>query len=130
MNDNVRKIFDTLGVKPYEKFKIEGNGDTIYRIDEELYIYRDDEILRSDKGLNNLINGYFKIIKLPNTKKLRDLTPEEWDKWKNKKCLHTRCENCIFNSTSCLYSESKYSWLNNKDLYSDKFLDQEIEVEE
>ena len=130
MNENVRKVFDILGVKPYEKFKIEGNGDTIYHIDEELYIRRDKEFLCSDKGLNNLINGYFKIIKLSNTKKLRDLTPEEWDKWKNKKCRHTRCENCIFNSTSCLYSESKYSWINNKDLYSDKFLNQEIEVEE
>ena len=101
MNDNVRKVFDMLGVEPYEKFKIEGNGDTIYHIDEELYIYRDNEILCSDKGLNNLINGYFKIIKLPKeskTKKLRDLTLEEWDKWIEKKCRFTRCEKCIFNS--------------------------------
>lgn len=130
MNDNVRKVFDMLGVEPYEKFKIEGNGDTIYHIDEELYIYRDNEILCSDKILKYLINGYFKIIKLPKTKKLRDLTIEEWDKWIEKKCRFTRCENCIFNSASCLESENKYSWIHHKDLYSDKFLDQEIEVEE
>lgn len=131
MNDNVRKVFDMLGIEPYEKFKIEGNGDTIYHIDEELYIYRDNEILCSDTILKYLINGYFKIIKLPKEpkKKLRDLTPEEWDKWREKTCRFTRCENCIFNIVVCLESESKYSWIHNKDFYSDKFLNQEIEVE-
>lgn len=130
MNDNVRKVFDMLGVKPYEKFKIEGNGDTIYRIDEELFIYRDNEILRSDKGLNNLINGYFKIIKLPkeNKKKLRDLTPKEWDKWIDKECQLTICDNCPFRNVPCTRSINKQSWINHKDIYSDEFLDQEIEV--
>ena len=128
MNDNVRKVFDMLGVEPYEKFKIEGNGDTIYRIDEELYIYRDNEILCSDKILKYLINGYFKIIKLPKTKKLRDLTEEEWNKWKQKNC--NNCDKCIFRYVTCYNSYENCSWLNNKNLYSDKFLDQEIEVEE
>ena len=130
MNDNVRKVFDMLGVEPNEKFKIEGNGDTIYRIDEELYIYRDDEILCSDRGLSNLIYGYFKIIKLPKeskTKKLRDLTIEEWDKWKQKNC--NNCDKCIFRYVSCYNSYENCSWIKNKDLYSDKFLDQEVEVE-
>ena len=40
-----------------------------------------------------------------------------------------KCENCIFNIAICLESESKYSWIHNKDFYSDKFLNQEIEVE-
>ena len=133
MNGNVIKVFDILGIKPYEKFKIEGNGDTIYYIDEKLYVYRDDEILRNDKGLNNLINGSFKIIKLLNTKKkkLRDITKEEWDKWLNKNCGFatdcSKCDKCIFNNVMC-YTENCI-WLNHKDLYSDKFLDQEIEVE-
>lgn len=133
MNDNVRKVFDMLGVEPNEKFKIEGNGDTIYYIDEKLYVYRvyrNNEILYNDRGLSNLIYGYFKIIKLPKTKKLRDLTAEEWDKWREKECYLTRCENCIFNRVNCHESENKYAWVNNKDIYSDKFLDQEIEVEE
>ena len=131
MNDNVRKVFDMLGVEPNEKFRIEGNGDTIYYIDEELYIRRDKEFLCSDKGLNNLINGYFKIIKLPkeNKKKLRDLTPKEWDKWIDKECFLTSCDNCSFRNVSCSRSINKQSWFNNKDLYSEKFLDQEIEVE-
>lgn len=127
MNDNVRKVFDMLGVEPNEEFKIKGNGDTIYRIDEELYIYRDNEILCSDKGLNNLITGYFKIIKLPKTKKLRDLTEEEWNKWKQKNC--NNCDKCIFRYASCYNSYENCSWIHHKDLYSDKFLDQEIEVE-
>ena len=129
MNDNVRKVFDILGVKPYEKFKIEGNGDTIYHIDEKLYIYRDNEILRSDKGLNNLINGYFKIVKIPNakTKKLRDLTKNEVINFcaKNDK----NCPNCLFYDVHCNTFDKK-CWIYHKELYSDKFLDQEIEVEE
>ena len=129
MNDNVRKVFDMLGVEPNEKFKIEGNGDTIYYIDEKLYVYRNNEILCSDKGLSNLIYGYFKIIKLPKKKKLRDLTSKEWDKWIDKECHLTNCDNCPFRKVPCSRSINKQSWFNNKDLYSDKFLDQEIEVE-
>ena len=129
MNDNVRKVFDMLGIEPNEKFKIEGNGDIIYYIDEKLYVYRNNEILCSDKGLNNLINGYFKIIKLSkdNKKKLRYLTPEEWDKWHRKNCGN--CNKCILNNVICGESWNESSWINNKDLYSDKFLNQEIEVE-
>ena len=124
MNDNVREVFDILGVKPYEKFKIESNEDTIYRIDEELYIYRDNEILCRDKGLNNLLNGYFKIIKLPKKKKLRDLTPKEFDKIPCEDC-----PSCIFYNVPC-NSRNNRCWIYHKDLYSNKFLDQEIEVEE
>ena len=132
MNDNVRKVFDMLGVEPYEKFKIEGNGDTIYHIDEELYIYRDNEILCSDKILKYLINGYFKIIKLPKEpkKKLRDLTKDEWDRIRGDCVERNSCDDCIFRNVICSKSSSNYSWLNNKNLYSDKFLDQEVEVEE
>ena len=131
MSNNVRKVFDILGIKPYEKFKIEGNGDTIYYIDEELYIYRDNEILRSDKGLNNLLNGYFKIIELPkeNKKKLRDLTLEEYKKWKKQNCGNLSCKDCVFIKAKC-NTNSIGCWVNHKDIYSDKFLNQEVEVEE
>lgn len=126
MKDNVRKVFDMLGVEPNEKFKIEGNGDTIYYIDEKLYVYRNNEMLCSDKGLSNLINGYFKIIKIPKTKKLRDLTEEEWNKWKDKNCNY-RCGKCLFSMAVC---NDRDCWVNHKDFYSNKFLDREIEVEE
>ena len=77
------------------------------------------------------INGLYKIIKLPKEpkkKKLRDLTLEEWDKWQRKNCGN--CNKCAFNKVNCNISYEKRSWVNNKDIYSDKFLDQEIEVED
>ena len=61
--------------------------------------------------------------------KLRDMTKEQWDNYKEKcsRCCH---KDCIFFGTNCFLSSSKYSWINNKDIYSDKFLDTEIEIEE
>ena len=140
MNDNVRKVFDILGVEPYEKFKIKdrrfqvlGAKEYIYHIDEDLYIRENGEggegIICSDKSLCNLLNGRSKIVKLPKKKKLRDITEEEFKKWKQKNChiATLECEDCIFNNVCC--SDIR-CWVNHKDLFSDKFLDQEIEVEE
>lgn len=134
MNDNVRKIFDMLGVKPNEEFKILlGNNiefSFICKFDEKLQGYYFDDFWQYfDELIKNLLNGSNTIIKLPKKKKLRDLTPEEWDKWQNNKCGYISCDNCLFKKVRC--NESKYnsSWINNKDIYSDKFLDQEIEVE-
>lgn len=133
MNANVRKVFDMLGVEPNEEFKIEG-ADKIYRINEDLSIsYKGEEYWIYASGYMNiasLLRGNFIIIKLPKEpkkKKLRDLTEEEYNKWKNRKC-HINCKNCIFNSVYCDISGSA-CWIHHKDLYSDKFLDQEIEVE-
>lgn len=138
MNDNnVRKVFDILGVEPYEKFKIKdtrfqvlGIEEHIYYIDEDLYIRENGEggegILCSDKSLCNLLNGKCKIVKLPKKKKLRDLTPEEYNKWIKKNC-NGECGECIFRTSAC-DEDKNYCWIHNKDLYSDKFLDQEIEV--
>ena len=128
MNDNVRKIFDILGVEPNEKFIVEGN-EKIYFCDETLSIYSVDGVKYLGM-LYMLLTGEYKIIKLPkepNKKKLRDLTPEEWDKWKNEKCLYIDCKECIFSNVMC--SKIKECWIKHKDLYSDAFLDQEIEVE-
>lgn len=64
------------------------------------------------------------------TKKLRDVTKEEFKKWKNINCLigGINCSECPFYKVSCGL-EVKDSWIFNKDVYSDKFLDQTIEVE-
>lgn len=133
MNDNVRQIFNMLGVEPNEKFKLKTctgiELNEIYRIDDDLCIYRDNQFLVTDMLLTNILKGGMEIIKLPKEpkkKKLRDLTPEEWDKWKGKNCGN--CKKCIFNKVYCNSSYVKSSWVNNKDLYSDKFLNQEIEV--
>lgn len=133
MNENVRKIFDILGVEPNERFKIKGNGifENEFYFDERLCGY----LVNNGKVdiLSQILNGTYKIIKLPKKKKLRDLTEEDWDKWKEKNCYYNgyyNCDNCSFCHVNCSSSEKENSWVNHKDLYSDKFLDQEIEVEE
>lgn len=62
------------------------------------------------------------------TKKLRDVTKEEWQNWQKYNCKGERCTKCIFKCVSCLTREYM-SWIDNKEIFSDKFLDQTIEVE-
>ena len=135
MTDNARKIFDILGVEPNERFKIK-RGDKIFKeiyyFDERIYIHSENDDSTYIPMLNNILNGEYKIIKLTKKKKkLRDLTPEEYEKWSQKNCYgRCNCDKCIFNKVKCNGSSLNRSWVDNKDLYSDKFLDQEIEVEE
>jgi hypothetical protein len=76
------------------------------------------------------------------TIKLRDLTEKQYAEWHHNHCELTNsynCANCIFRFVSCDYdydnswvyypNTNKECWVNNKDLYSDKFLDQTIEIE-
>ena len=59
------------------------------------------------------------------------MTKDEWDKWKRVDCVERdSCDDCIFRNVVCTRSNRESSWFNNKDLYSDKFLNQEIEVKE
>lgn len=63
--------------------------------------------------------------------KLRDLTKEQFERWMKDNCGHAEyvdCVDCPFFFSNCVVDEKK-SWVKNKDLYSDKFLDQEIEIE-
>ena len=63
------------------------------------------------------------------TKKLRDVTKEEYSKWRRSDCCSEAvCYKCPFYNVSCC-EDSVDSWVNHKDLYNDKFLDQTIEVE-
>ena len=133
MTDNIRKVFDLLGIEPNEKFKIDDGFnvfDSTFYMHEDLSIFDNNGERRSFHQL--LLNGTYKIIKLPKEpkkKKLRDWTEEDYKKWKDKNCkIDSMCDKCIFKNVVCaeFYSES---WVNNKDLYSDKFLNQEIEVE-
>ena len=61
------------------------------------------------------------------TKKLRDVSYEEYVEW-CRKCKLADCRVCIFDKVNCNIGSIR-SWVENKDLYSDKFLDQTIEVE-
>ena len=58
--------------------------------------------------------------------KLRDLTEEQYTKWQEKNCGKYDCTKCPFRCVDC----NKTFWMSCKEMYSDKFLDQEIEVEE
>lgn len=138
MTDNVRKVFDILGVEPDEEFEImlKDNSKFAYKfkLDENLqgYCFRDTWRFEEDL-LRILLNGTYKIIKLPKEpkKKLRDLTPEEWDKWLSKNCTRMNsCSECIFRNVRCREYSNNCSWIYNKDIYSSEFLNQEIEVEE
>lgn len=62
-------------------------------------------------------------------KKLRDVTPEEYYEYSNRNCNSTKCKDCIFYQSNCSAEDRGGGWIFNKDLYSDKFLDQTIEVE-
>lgn len=63
------------------------------------------------------------------TKKLRDVTYEEYTNWyKCRTCIVRMCSNCTFRDVDCAPHSCK-CWVTHKDLYNDKFLDQTIEVE-
>ena len=63
------------------------------------------------------------------TKKLRDVTPEEYNEYSNRNCNSKKCKYCIFYKSNCSAEDRGGGWIFNKDLYSDKFLDQTIEIE-
>ncbi len=58
------------------------------------------------------------------TKKLRDVKPEELRNY----CEGKICPECFLKVVRCC-TDSNTCWVYHKDLYSDKFLDQTIEVE-
>ena len=135
MNDNVRKIFEILGVEPNEEFKIE-DKNCFWKIDEKLNLYyRQGHYDNGDYAYNifhnsliiDLIKNPELIIKQPKKKKLRNLTEEEFLNWKRNNCGN--CKNCIFRNVVCSCScEYESLWVECKELYSDAFLNQEIEV--
>ena len=134
MNEKVKKVFELLGVEPNEEFEVmlKDNSKFSYKFkfDEDLqgYCFRDKWRLEGDL-LRFLLSGTYQIIKLPKEpkkKKLRDLTMEEYEKWRDKNCNYM-CGKCPFNHVVCEYLDC---WVINKDLYSEKFLNQEIEVKE
>ena len=109
-----------------KKIKVVGSSKS-YQRKEQLYctmkVY---DILYSD----------WEIVKETKKVKLRDLTEEQYEKWfkdnccsKNEDKSMSDCFDCVFHNVIC-NSEISRCWILHKDLYSDKFLDQEIEIEE
>ena len=133
MTDNVRKIFDMLGVEPNEVFKVKKRYSYFYKIDEKLNVFFKymscEEWGESVIKIGDFLTGENEIVKLPKKKKLRDLTIEEYEKWEERCCPNNDCDNCPFFAFAC-NSSSDSCWIKHKDLFSDKFLDQEVEVPE
>lgn len=138
MNDNAKKIFEMLGIEPNQEFKIKDdkNKEPRYRhfFDDNLTLkFLNDTceecFFASAKTFMELIKGTYTIVKLPKKKKLRDWTIDDLKKWTNVNCRELTCDGCLFRNVFC----STYGirvWIKHKDLYSDKFLDQEVEVPE
>ena len=117
-----------------------------YSIDcEYMYYSPEDGELYTDKGCKiTLLTSYvmklddWEIVKNKKVK-LRDLTEKQFTKWVKNYCTYngTYCGDCPFKSVNCVSLNNPY-WseykdncrIKHKDLFSDKFLDQEIEIEE
>lgn len=131
MNNNVKKVFDMLGVKPNEKFNVMSKGKVdseVLRIDTRLRVLTDTSNIVAE-ALRYLLTGEWQIVKLqPKKKKLRDWTMEDFKKWEDVNCKGV-CDDCPFTNVHC-NDNAKRFWMNHKDLFSDKFLDQEVEVPE
>lgn len=46
----------------------------------------------------------------------------------NGGCRDRICENCVFKAVNCAFNAAN-SWVKHKELFTDKFLEQEIEIE-
>ena len=83
--------------------------------------------------LGDLIADDWEIVKEKKKVKLRDLTEEQYNKWIKNNCTTygDYCDGCPFQKVRCNNRKGlNDAWYLNKDLYSNKFLDQEIEIEE
>lgn len=128
MNENVKEVFDMLGVEPMQNFQLEFKNGHIsgnYRLDNELFGYYGD--CRYPDLLRDILAGEVKIIKSDKKKKLRDWTMDDFKKWEKAKCSKITCKDCPFEYIFCS-SYSKTCWVKHKELYSNKFLDQEVEI--
>ena len=70
MNDNVKKVFEILGVEPNEEFEIE-DKNCFWKIDEKLNLYyRQGHYDNGDYAYNAFVYGNSLIIDLINNPEL------------------------------------------------------------
>lgn len=85
-------------------------------------------------GIYDLLVDDWEVVKEKKKVKLRNLTKQQYKAFIDNKCgnqiVGIGCVDCPFYHISCLYGKDNKCWIDNKDLYNDKFLDQEIEIEE
>lgn len=62
--------------------------------------------------------------------KLKDLTAKQWNDNMGCECnKYKDCNGCRFRYIDCSTSNFESSWINHKEIFNDKFLDQEVEIE-
>ena len=95
--------------------------------------YRDGTIFENNGGYRHLTDGDiveiddWEIVTEKKKVKLRDLTVEQSKKWIDENCNRgDHCKDCPFRCIECYDT----FWLSCKDMFSDKFLDQEVEIDE
>ena len=122
-------------LKSFDALELIGKNFNVYDIcgdliRENCYINEDGYVCCDSNELwsitMGLLTGLYSYEIIPKKKKLRDLTEEEYIMWKEQNCYN--CTKCMFENVVC--SINSFCWIAHKDLYSDKFLNQEIEVEE
>ena len=99
---------------------------------EEYFFAKKDGSVLDEHGYNAMLYVYglladdWEIIKNKKKVKLRDLTKEQYKTFLDKRCGNrmewVNCFDCPFYRVSCLYDKDNKCWIDNKDLYSDKFL--------
>lgn len=129
--ERAEKICDILGVKPNEEFKIIDKAG--FKLQGVFHITESGELIDgNEKILINLLLHEYTIEKIClKAKKLRDVTEAEFDYWLGKNCHYGKvsCSVCPFRHVICKSANNTDKWVLHKNLYSDEFLDQEIEVE-
>ena len=106
-------------------------ADNTYTCKKGIYLFTGrDNYATYYLRLDDLITGDWEIVKEKKKVKLRDLTKEQFNDYCSKHCEDgSACNQCPFKNVICFLNYYN-CWIYHKDLYSDKFLDQEIEIEE
>lgn len=121
-----------------KKVSLEGNQG-FYFLDGEVksLVYKNYGCkVMSSIDYEKLVSNKWEIVeevKEPKKIKLRNLTEEQFNKWAYENCgnYDDKCNGCPFQKVYCDRNPDIDDWwIKNKDLYSDKFLDQEIEIYE
>ena len=102
-------------------------SDKYYRIDNN-HIYDNIGQLYTFGVEADILQDDWEIVEEKKKVKLRDLTEGEYKKWEQINCSSNKCNDCVFNKGDCIYNA--FLWIKDKSLFSDKFLDQEVEIED